>query len=192
MSSAAGAIEAGQAAAPLQISEWLNIRPGEDLSLDALRDRVVVLHAFQMLCPGCVSHGLPQAQRIAAHFDASDVVVLGLHSVFEHHDAMTPTALRAFVHEYRWSFPIGIDKHAPDGATPLTMRAYGMRGTPTLIVIDRIGRVRQHWFGRPSDLEVGSAISAVALGTLLRARPQRKAADRRIGCTEDHCGFIVD
>lgn len=32
-----------------------------------------------MLCPGCVSHGLPQAQRILSTF-GDDVVVLGLHT----------------------------------------------------------------------------------------------------------------
>ena len=45
-------------APPLQVSHWFNT-PGP-LSLEALRDRVVALHAFQMLCPGCVAHGLPQ------------------------------------------------------------------------------------------------------------------------------------
>ncbi len=33
-------------------------------------------------------------------------------------------ALPVFNHEYRWSFPIGIDQAAPDGDPPLTMQAY--------------------------------------------------------------------
>ncbi len=52
--------------------------------------QVVVLHAFQMLCPGCVLHGTPLAQRIHDQFRAEDLTVIGLHSVFEHHDAMGP------------------------------------------------------------------------------------------------------
>ena len=158
MSSVPGEIEVGTAAPPLQVSEWLNSSPGKEPDLAQLRGKVVVLHAFQMLCPGCVSHGLPQAQRIAAACDPAEVLVIGLHSVFEHHAAMTPLALRAFVHEYRWGFPIAIDQHCAQGQVPLTMQAYGMRGTPTLILIDRRGMVRCHWFGRPSDMEVGMSI----------------------------------
>ena len=59
-----------------------------------------MLHAFQMLCPGCVSNAIPQARRlheIAKSLD--DLVVLGIHTVFEHHAAMTPVSLEAFLHE---------------------------------------------------------------------------------------------
>lgn len=40
-------------------SNWLNTeRP---LSLREMRGKVVMLHAFQMLCPGCLVQGTPQA-----------------------------------------------------------------------------------------------------------------------------------
>lgn len=39
-------------------SHWLG---GPPRTLESLRGRVVFLHAFQMLCPGCVSRALPQA-----------------------------------------------------------------------------------------------------------------------------------
>lgn len=41
---------------------WFNT--GASLQLADLLGSVVVLHAFQMLCPACVMHGLPQAQRV--------------------------------------------------------------------------------------------------------------------------------
>jgi hypothetical protein len=44
------------------ISSWINTPA--PISLASLRGRVVVVHAFQMLCPGCVSHGIPQALAI--------------------------------------------------------------------------------------------------------------------------------
>ncbi len=84
------------------------------------------------LCPGCVQHGLPQAQRIHALFDPREVAVVRLHTVFEHHEAMTLMALRAFVHEYRIAFPVGVDVLGTDGPVPQTMRAYGLRATPPL------------------------------------------------------------
>lgn len=143
-------------APPLQTTQWLNTPHPIDLA--ALRGKVVVLHAFQMLCPGCVMQGLPQAERVHRLFRNQDVAVIGLHSVFEHHAVMTPQALDAFVHEYCWSFPIGIDQ--PDGrdGIPLTMRTYALRGTPSLILIDRAGRLRLHHFGHLDDLVLGAAI----------------------------------
>ena len=139
-------------------TEWLNTP--EPLTLASLRGRVVMVSAFQMLCPGCVSQGLPQAQRAADLFPPSDVAVIGLHCVFEHHDAMGPNALRAFLHEYRIRFPVGIDE--PDGVSlPRTMRAYEMQGTPTTLLIDRDGRLRRHAFGHLTDLQLGAEIMAL-------------------------------
>src|SRR3546814_7943769 len=43
----------------IEAVQWFNTDTPP--SLDALHGRVVVIEAFQMLCPGCVSHGLPQA-----------------------------------------------------------------------------------------------------------------------------------
>lgn len=156
------------------VSGWLG---GEPRTLASLRGRVVVLHAFQMLCPGCVSHGLPQASRIHELFPRERVVVVGLHSVFEHHEVMTPKALEAFVSEYRWPFPIAIDAPGPDGV-PLTMRAYELRGTPSLVVIDAEGRIAAHWFGRPDDMKVGAAIASL---------PIRHTSARDAACSDDGC-----
>jgi len=83
-------------APPWRVAQWFNTK--QPITLDSLKGSVVVLHAFQMLCPGCVAHGLPQAQRIAEEF--AGVHVIGLHTVFEHHQAMTATSLAAFLHEY--------------------------------------------------------------------------------------------
>ncbi len=148
---------------------WLNTP--QPLTLAALRGRVVALHAFQMLCPGCVSHGIPQAVAIQRSFAAADVCVIGLHSVFEHHDVMGESALRAFVHEYRLTFPIAIDEPAAEAAVPLTMQAYGLQGTPSLVLIDRSGRVRLNHFGRIEDLQLGALI-----GRLLADAPPLAAA----------------
>jgi len=142
-----------------QVSRWFNT--DGPLTLADLRDRVIVLHAFQMLCPGCVLHGLPQAQRVQAAFRDHDVAVVGLHTVFEHHAAMMPIALEAFLHEYRVTFPVGVDDAGDGTPLPKTMTAYGMRGTPTLILIDRAGRLRAHHFGQIDDLRLGAEIASL-------------------------------
>ncbi|MEN9631152.1 MAG: hypothetical protein RJA10_4380 [Pseudomonadota bacterium] len=151
----------GQPAPPWTTREWFNT--GEPLQLADLRGRVVVLHAFQMLCPACVHHGLPQAQRVHAAFAGSDVVVVGLHTVFEHHAAMTPVSLQAFLHEYRITFAVGVDAPSADARlpVPVTMQAYGMHGTPSLMLIDRNGHLRRHAFGAVDDLALGAAIATL-------------------------------
>ncbi|MDM0018347.1 redoxin family protein [Variovorax saccharolyticus] len=169
----------------LQISQWLNAEA--DLTLASLRGRVVVLHAFQMLCPACVSHGLPQAKKMQQLFDAKDVAVIGLHSVFEHHAVMTPEALKAFVHEYRLSFPIGIDQPSR-GGIPATMREYQLQGTPSIVLIDRQGRIRLSHFGVIDDMVLGAAIGQLAAEvetTTLIARP---SGDAGMVGTRDACG----
>ncbi len=139
----------------LATEQWFNT-PTEP-TLAALAGEVVVIEAFQMLCPGCVSHGLPQAQRIHDTF-SDDVTVLGLHTVFEHHDAMTPVSLAAFLHEYRITFPVGVDAHEAGATMPVTMARYRLRGTPSLVVVDRRGRLRLNAFGHVDDLAIGALL----------------------------------
>ena len=140
----------------LMVAEWVNTE--KPISLSNLRGRVVVLHAFQMLCPGCVSHGIPQAIKIHNAFSRDDVVVLGLHTVFEHHAVMTPAALKVFMHEYKIPFPVGIDTAQTDHPIPLTMQAYELRGTPSMVIIDRHGNIRLSHLGQIDDLHVGAIL----------------------------------
>lgn len=137
------------------VSEWLNAP--EPLTLAGLRGKVVVLHAFQMLCPGCVLHGVPQTTRLHQFFDPEEVAVIGIHTVFEHHAVMTPDALRVFMHEFRVRFAVGIDTAGHD-RIPETMRRYQMRGTPSLLLIDREGKLRAHKMGQVEDLAAGAAV----------------------------------
>jgi peroxiredoxin len=170
-------------APPLQTSKWFNT--DTPITLEALRGRVVVLNTFQMLCPGCVAQGLPQAMRVHKLFPSSEIAVLGLHTVFEHHNVMGPDALKAFLHEYRITFPVGVDLPATDQPVPTTMQAYGFRGTPSLVVIDRSGRVRLNHFGHFDDLQLGAL-----LGTLMS-----ETAPQKIGLTpgdHEHQGFAAN
>lgn len=152
-------------APPLVVDRWFNSE--QQITLESLRGRIVVLHAFQMLCPGCVSTAIPQARKlneIAKSID--DLVILGIHTVFEHHAAMTPVSLEAFLHEYKITFPVAVDRPSADGPIPQTMAAYGFRGTPSTVIIDREGRIARHSFGAEDDLALG-----LILGNLLGARP---------------------
>lgn len=142
----------------LMVSKWLNTE--KDITLADLRGKVVAIEAFQMLCPGCVSHGLPMAQKIHQMFPEDQVAVIGLHTVFEHHAAMTPVSLAAFLYEYRLTFPVGVDQ-AGQGDMPKTMQAYRMQGTPSLILIDKAGVLRANHFGQVSELQIGAEIATL-------------------------------
>jgi len=177
----------------LHVSQWFNAP--EPIQLDALRGRVVAIHAFQMLCPGCVAHGLPQAVRLRDAFAEEQVTVLGLHTVFEHHSVMGPDALAAFIHEYRLDFPIGVDEADPSGPIPRTMAAWGLQGTPSLVLLDRDGHMRLSHFGRIDDIAVGAAVGRLleqqnSLGRLNTGDPVGKSCDSQ-ACRPDEAARQV-
>lgn len=177
-------------APPLRIQQWFNAPAA--ITLEALRGRVVMLHAFQMLCPACVSHGLPQAVKARALFAQADVAVIGLHTVFEHHTVMNPVALEVFIHEYRLSIPIGVDQPGMGAGIPLTMQAYGLRGTPSVVLLDRRGRVRLNHFGVIDDMALGAAISQLVaepanIGTSPRRSDSPLPDDTAPGCDNTGC-----
>jgi len=158
----------------LLVQSWFNTdRP---LSLSGLRGRVVVLVAFQALCPNSISGGIPQAVRIYETFAPDDVAVIGLHSTFEHHDAYSPAVLKAFIQEYRLKFPIALDQPNTAGPIPHTMERYQMRGTPSLVLIDRHGVLRKHAFGAVDDLRIGAEIGALTQESSARAALDRSSA----------------
>jgi hypothetical protein len=67
-------------------------------------------------------------------------------------------SLVAFLHEFRVTHPVGVDASAPGRRVPATMHAYGMQGTPTLVLIDRAGRLRAQHFGKLEDLTAGAEV----------------------------------
>ncbi len=151
--------ERSDLAPDLDVVSWINTP--KPFTLAQLKGKIVVIHAFQMLCPGCVTHGIPQASAISDLYAEEDVQVIGLHTVFEHHDVMTVDALKAFVAEYGICFPIAIDRPSESGAIPKTMSRYQMGGTPTIIVLDKKSSIRLNHFGRMSDMQIGSIIGSL-------------------------------
>lgn len=168
---------------------WINT--AEPLKLSELRGKIVVLHAFQMLCPGCVSHGIPQASAIHNFYAHDDVQVIGLHTVFEHHQVMTTDALRVFVDEYRLTFPVAVDQPSDSGLIPKTMARYRMQGTPTLVIIDAEGNVRLQHFGRADDLQVGSVIGSLLAqrGSVAHSKAHSKHPPAAPNCDDHGCSL---
>ncbi|HPE29548.1 MAG TPA: redoxin family protein [Parvularculaceae bacterium] len=174
----------------IKAAEWLNTE--QSLQLEAMRGKVILIEAFQMLCPGCVSHGLPQAMRVYQTFKHDDVQVIGLHTVFEHQEAQgTKSALKAFLHEYKITFPVAIDAPSEMGGIPKTMSTYQMQGTPTLILIDRNGYLRKQKFGMEQDLMLGAEIMALMCETDVFAdsKSEAKQANHSGECDKHGCSL---
>lgn len=149
-----------QPAIDLDVGQWLNTKA--PITLSALRGKVVFIVVFQMLCQGCASTALPQARKVRSTFTAGDLAVIGLHSVFEHHEAQGPVvALQAFLQEYHIDFPVGIDADARPGRLPATMGRYGMQGTPTILLVDHRGRLALNHFGHLDDMALGAIIGSL-------------------------------
>ena len=140
-----------------QVAQWLNTE--QSMSLADLRGQVVLIHAFQMLCPDCVMHAIPQARKAHEPYGEQGAAMIGLHTVFEHHYAMRPHAPEDLIHEYGLRFPVGVDAPSADGQpVPRTMARWGLQGTPTTLVVDRQGRLRLRKFGHVSDLPLGAIL----------------------------------
>ena len=76
------------------------------------------------------------------------------------------------------TYPVGVDLAVAGSPIPATMRRYEMRGTPTLILIDRAGKLRLHEFGRIDDLRLGMMLGRLlAEGLPAGGRPKRPALD---------------
>lgn len=168
----------------LAVSEWFNVP--EPLTLEALRGRPVFLHSFQLLCPGCVTEAIPQVQRIERVFARTDLQIIGIHTVFEHHAAMSPVTLRAFLHEYRLNSPVAVDLAEEGSDIPVTMRRFGLRGTPSSVLIGRDGTILHHAFGVEDDLAVGARI-AMALSAPAARIGTGEAHEEGGSCADGRC-----
>jgi hypothetical protein len=83
--------------------------------------------------PGLRVNRNPADEEGSRNIRADRLAIIRLHTVFEHHQAMTPVALEAFLHEYRIRFPVAVDEPSNGSPVPKTMAAYKMNGAPTLL-----------------------------------------------------------
>jgi hypothetical protein len=69
-----------------QTTHWLNTK--EPLSLEKLRGRVVLLACVPDAVPGLRGARHPAGAARGGAFAGAPLTVVGLHTVFEHHEAM--------------------------------------------------------------------------------------------------------
>jgi glutathione peroxidase-family protein len=64
----------------LAVSEWVQ---GQSTNLDQLIGKVVLVEVFQVNCPGCFLHAMPQAITLHHRYAGQGLVVLGVATAFE-------------------------------------------------------------------------------------------------------------
>ena len=73
----------GQKAPNFGVSEWVQ---GAPTNFDQEKDHIVLLEVFQVNCPGCFMHAIPEAIEIYNKYKDEGVRVLGLATAFEDFD----------------------------------------------------------------------------------------------------------
>jgi thiol-disulfide isomerase/thioredoxin len=139
----------GEPGPALSVTEWL----GDDRSsLDALDGHVVVLFFWAHWCSDCKRQGPILEQALARH-GANGLRVFAPTQRFGYAQAgedATPAAERAYIEQiralhYSWmpasSIPIDEANHI----------AYGVSTTPTVVIMDRNGRIRKYHPGVMSE-----------------------------------------
>jgi hypothetical protein len=204
-----------QPAPELQVDTWVQ---GDPVTLAELQGKIVLVEVFQVNCPGCFLHALPEVIRLHELFDKDEFTVIGLATAFEDFDWNTLDNLKRLIEkrevvgaplqqlgaagllqgnllDYRLPFRIGMDtlvkseadlsdssvnaficgqiadfdtwpeyKKLPvqtqarnylSGKThrALTFETYRLQGTPSSILIDQQGILRDIAFGWANHLE---------------------------------------
>jgi peroxiredoxin len=205
----------GEKAPNLAVSQWMQGRP---TNIDQERGNVILVEVFQVNCPGCFTHGIPQALNLHLKYYSSGLKVLGVATAFEDYDKNTSDNLKLLLTtgevigetrkvlseygrlqpgyklSYKIPFPVGMDTllkfgplthdkvmdfieaNLPDFRSytekdreslydrvkqylklkqfsARTFEEYSLRGTPSAILVDRDGILRQTTFGSNGFLE---------------------------------------
>jgi peroxiredoxin len=128
--------EVGAPAPAITADAWLNWE-GDPPTLESLAGRVVMLEFWGTWCGPCV-RAMPGIQKLHDRYRERGLTVLAI--------SYEPAAkMQPFLTENAYTMPVGSDPEKK------TIAAYGIRGWPTTIVIDKVGKVAH--VGSPYDAE---------------------------------------
>lgn len=122
---------------------------GSSVSLEAYRQRIVVMNLWASWCPPCREE-MPDLQRLAERYRARGIAVVGVN------EGESVERARAFAASLQIRFPIWIDSTERYG------RVYGALGLPTTVILNRRGVVIRGFDG-PLTFDQMEAAAAAAL-----------------------------
>ncbi len=126
-------INAKQARRAPALSEgkWVN---SDALTIESLKGRVVLVDFWTYGCYNC-RNTLPALKRFDERYRNQGLTIIGVHTPEFDHEKELPN-LRKQVRELGILYPVVTDN---DYAT---WRAYGVRAWPTVVILDKQGRIR--------------------------------------------------
>lgn len=131
------AVEGGQAP-----DFSLNDLDGVEVSLSNLRGKIVLLEFWATWCPPC-RESIPAMNELYKKYNDKGLVLLGI-SVDKGQNIAED--IRAFIREYSIKYPIAIDSKNVN-------TLYGVYSIPTLILIDKAGKVALKNIGFSPEME---------------------------------------
>lgn len=131
------AVEGGQAP-----DFSLNDLDGVEVSLSNLRGKIVLLEFWATWCPPC-RESIPAMNELYKKYNDKGLVLLGI-SVDKGQNIVED--IRAFIREYSIQYPIAIDSKNVN-------TLYGVYSIPTLILIDKAGKIVLKNIGFSPEME---------------------------------------
>lgn len=111
--------------------EWINSDP---ITLESLRGRVVLLDFWSYRCPYC-RNALPLLSRLNKRYHKRGLTVLGVHSPMMESDKVLAN-VRSQVSALGVRYPVVTDNEH------LAWDAFEMEAWPTVVILDKQGRIR--------------------------------------------------
>ena len=116
--------------------DWIN---SESLTLDGLRGRVVYLEFWTFSCYNCLNT-LPRVKALDAKYRDQGLTVIGVQSPEFEREKDLATITRS-VKKLEIEYPVVTDNEMK------TWNSYGVNAWPTIVIIDKQGRIRYRHVG---------------------------------------------
>jgi len=205
----------GEKAPNLKLGKWVQ---GMDTNFDKEGDNVKLVEVFQVNCPGCFMHSIPEIINIYKKYKGDGLSVMGMATAFEDYDKNTLENLEMLLTtgevvgdtkqsltqygqlddgklQFKIPYPVAMDSLVKEGGEPSmekmtafinqqipnfesqpddyknqiyarvkeyykskeftaeTFEMYSLQGTPSTILVDRKGILRDVSFGSTANLE---------------------------------------
>lgn len=129
---------------------------GQEIALDELRGKVVLVNVWATWCPPCRAE-MPAMQRVYEEYQVQGFEILAVNSTVQD----TRSNIEPFVSEYGLTFPILLDRQGE------VTRLYRVMSLPTSFFIGKDGVISEVVIGGPMD----EALLKARIENLLKEKP---------------------
>lgn len=138
----------GKPAPTFSLPVTANARPDlKQVDLAALKGKAVLLDFWASWCGPCAAEA-PLIDRLARRYEKKGLVVLGVNV------SDTPEVTQAYAAKLGLSYPMVVDDERK------VESAYGVEKLPSLIVIDKEGRVTAYYVGITDEAALDDVVTA--------------------------------